>query len=201
MVNNGAAWCGATLDVREGPVAMQQVVKLIGQERERIAELWLDRLLQSFGGDAQGFFRRERNTFANPVGNTFARELRALVDALADNKPWTDLTHSLDEILRIRAVQDTSPAQAVGFVFVLKDVLREVLQVELVQPELQQELRDLDAQVDRMALLVFDLYSRHRDKVAQLRIDDVKRRVSNLIKRTGYFEEDAPPPENEGSEV
>jgi hypothetical protein len=174
---------------------MHRVVELIGRERERIARAWTDRLLAPFGPDGQSFFRREKNAFANPVGTTFERELRALVDALADNAPWTELERALDEIVRIRAVQDAAPSQAVGFVFALKDVLREVLQVELTQPELQAELRDLDAHIDRMGLLVFDLYTRQREKVAQLRINDVKRRVADLIKRTGYFVDDETAPE------
>ena len=97
------------------------------QNRAAIGERWLERTLASYRPDAAAFFKQQQNRFANPVGQTFAERTGAIVDGLLAGADATELCVHLEEIVKIRAVQEFTPAEAVSFVFLLKDAIREEL--------------------------------------------------------------------------
>jgi hypothetical protein len=57
--------------------------------------------------------------------------------------------------------------------------------------QLAADLAELDERVDRIALMAFDIYVRCRDQVCELRINEVKRRVSWVLDRMGQRSPDA----------
>lgn len=155
------------------------------QQEQAIAEQWLQRILATYEPDTAAFFDRRKNEFANPVGHTLREGARgALACLLRDNDP-VELCAQLEPMIKIRAVQDLTPGRAVSFVFLLKDVVREVLADELNDLEQLRALEAFERQIDQMALYAFDVYTKSRDKLHQLRINDVKRRVSGLMRRMG----------------
>ena len=86
-----------------------------------------------------------------------------------------DTAGALDGIVRIRAVQDLSPAAAVGFVLLLKRAVREVLAEG--RPGLPEapDLSELDQAVDRLLLEAFDLFAECRETIYRLRVGELKR--------------------------
>ena len=85
---------------------------------------------------------------------------------------------SLERINKIRAVQDFKPSQAVAFVFLLKTALREELGAELYQGGMTQQLLSLESQIDGLVLIAFDNYMRCREKLFEVRCNDIKRQAS-----------------------
>ena len=81
----------------------------------------------------------------------------------------------LDGIVRIRSVQAMSPREAVGFVFLLKDVVRETLAREIGEGGLDKELRTFEDRVDRVALMAFETYMRCREDLFNIRIRSIQR--------------------------
>ena len=98
-----------------------QLLEQIREKEQIIIDRWLDLTLDTYPAYSTGFMKNQRNRFANPVGNTIRKTLSDMVKILlADELEVEKLTPCLDEIIKIRSVQDFSPAQAVGFVFFLK---------------------------------------------------------------------------------
>lgn len=151
---------------------------------------WLERVLAGYPEQARQFFRRQKNRFANPVGQTLEAGLRELLRELAGQGRPEELCRHLEEILRVRSVQAFTPSQAVRFVFELKQVVREVLAECPAEKPRPGELDDFDRQVDQLALFAFDIHSRLRERMYELRIAEVKRSVSTIMKRTGYFSDE-----------
>lgn len=141
------------------------------QKREAILERWLQAVLATYPEETVRFLRRDKNRFSNPVGNTVIAGLTRLYDALVDEQPTAALAPALDGIVRIRAVQEFAPSAAVGFVYDLKPILREELAGAGLAPE---EWAALDAGVDRMALLAFDIYMQCRETLFQIRIREIR---------------------------
>ena len=96
----------------------------------------------------------------------------------------------LDEIIRIRAVQEIPPSQALSFVFSLKPILRKQIPEAAQDPKLARELEEMDARIDRVALAAFDLYTDCREEVSQLRISEVKRQVSWVLEKINQRDAD-----------
>jgi hypothetical protein len=138
-----------------------------------ILRKWSQLILDTYPADTARFLRNERDRFVNPVGYAVSHQVRTIYDELLHGMDPERLDASLDEIIRIRAVQDFSPSEAVGAVFLLKQAVREELAGEIAAGGLCAGLVDFESRVDRLALMAFDIYVKCRDKVSEIRVNEV----------------------------
>ncbi len=134
-----------------------------------ILEKWIAETMASYPPAVVPFLAGESDPFRNPVGHTVRQSLTTLFEQLLGEMDAECLGLALDSIVRLRAVQDLSPSHAVGFVFSLKPILRELA------PEEDQIA--LAGRIDRLALMAFDKYTQCREQLAEIRISEWRRRV------------------------
>jgi len=171
--------------VPSNPMKLEDVLK---QKASHIRKRWLNLILDTYPADSQRFLREQKDRFANPVGTSLSRAVETLYHELLHGMDPEKVHSSLDEIVRIRAVQDFSPARAMTFIFLLKKVLREELHQEIKEStEACEELLALESRVDEMALRGFDLYMNCREKVYEIRAKEAKNHVSRLLRRAGLL--------------
>ena len=156
---------------------------LIKKNREVILSKWFDKIIETYPVDSAGFLERKKNRFQNPIGHTIANSIEQVLDEFASTMDRDRLLAALDGIVRIRSVQDFSPSQAVAFVFLLKDVIRELVEGEASDSEYVVDLRDLESKIDRVALYAFDKYMECRDKLYEITANEMIRRTSRLLER------------------
>ena len=153
------------------------------ERKSAIVDRWIDEALSSYAPEASLFFKRERNQFANPVGNSVRTGIEAIFASLVEEMDAELVCRHLEEIIHVRAVQDLTPSQAVTFVFDLKQVVRRELKRELRQADVAADLEGFDARVDQTALFAFDIYVRCRERFAELRVNEIKRNVFSVMER------------------
>jgi hypothetical protein len=152
--------------------------KLIGflaKHRETIVGRWRDAIIETYPPDAAGFLHRDRDRFGNPIGYTIARETISLLDSLLADRPLERQREAVDSLMRIRAVQDFSPAQAVGFIFMLKAIIEKLLEDYSSEQDFALELLEFHHRIDALALLTFDAYSACRERIYQIRTGELKK--------------------------
>jgi len=162
-----------------------KLANLLTQKKSQIVNRWIKLLYDSYPAQTAIFLKKEKDKFDNPVGYRIARGLNEIFEALVQEMQTEQLLAALDEVIRIRALQDCSPSQALAFIFLLKNVVREELEEDLEQQNLAGELAELDSRIDGLALLGFDVYTRRREKLCDLRVNEVKNRVSGLMRKSG----------------
>jgi hypothetical protein len=147
----------------------------LANRKTTIVMRWFERMLQTYPEATTGFLSQERDPFRNPIGHTLREGLSALFDGLIQPAAMTSLAPVLDNIIRVRAVQDFTAGQAVSFPFLLKQIIR----TEFVPEALHysEELVALEAKIDEMALLAFDLYVKCREQVFEIKANETKRRA------------------------
>jgi hypothetical protein len=146
--------------------------KALRAQREKIVSLWVDRTLDSY--ISSGFFKTSRDRFANPVGANIREGLGRLYDQLLEGVLPEKMLAPLDQVIRIRAVQEFSPSQAVAPILELKWVVRKVLGKQRAEGGLETELDGFDLEVERLALLAFDMYTECREQLYRNRIQELK---------------------------
>jgi hypothetical protein len=99
------------------------------------------------------------------------------------------ITSYLDPIIRIRAVQNFSPSQAIGFIFLLKNTIRENLNTEITVAHLVDELLALETRIDKLSLIAFDIYMQCREKISDLKANEMKARTLKAFERAGLVNE------------
>lgn len=160
--------------------------QLLTEKRPALLEEWRERVFACYPPETAGFLRKEADRFSNPVAHRLNEGLKGLFAVLVEDAGAEAASAQLDEVLRIWAVQNFTPSQALAFVFFLKPIIREGLAKELkTDAQLAEEMLDLESRLDGLALLGFDVYMKRRDKLTDLRVEEVKARVSGLLRRAG----------------
>jgi hypothetical protein len=166
-------------------INMRRLVPFLSAKSPAIQEKWLDILLGSYSPDTVQFLKKEKDPFSNPVAHQLSRGLTDILTVLVEDQGVEEANAALDEVIRVLALQDTPPSQALAFMFYLKQVVREVLAEELKDLTLAPALMELDSRIDGLALLGFDGYTQRREKLCELKVNEVKARVSGLLRRAG----------------
>jgi hypothetical protein len=159
--------------------------ELLRTKKDAIVQRWLEEVFASYPEDSAAAFRRQKDPFANPVGCSLRVGTQGILEALVEGQDAEKTCRYLHEIIKIRAVQQFTPSQAVGFVFGLKDAIRAELGKEVKDAALAAELADLEGRIDRIALAAFDVFVQCREQVCELRIAEVKRQVSWVMGKIG----------------
>ncbi|MFH0822247.1 MAG: RsbRD N-terminal domain-containing protein, partial [Pseudomonadota bacterium] len=146
---------------------------------------WFDHIMDTYPADARDFMKSQGDRFANPVGSSISAGITALFHRLVeggeiDCKETADV---LDEIIRIRAVQNFTPAEAVAFVFFLKLIAREALGDSIRAGTHFAELLTFETRVDKLSLLAFNVYVQCREKVYEIRAKELRELTSRIVQR------------------
>jgi hypothetical protein len=159
-------------------------------KRSVVIGRWKELVAATYPDDYAQFLGRERDRFDNPVGHAVGQSVESLFDGILAGRETSELLGAVDEVVRIRAVQDFSASQAVSFLFLLKRIIRDELAGAAGKPTWPLEALELEARIDALALAAFDIYVLCRERIFQLRADELKRSTHQLLKRVrGVVEE------------
>ncbi len=153
---------------------------VLQDRRDAIVGRWSDEVLAAYPADGGAFFKRQKDRFANPVGHTVREGTRALFDALLDGADEAAVRQPLEDMLKVRAVQQFPASTAVGFVLRLKGAVRAELGEDR-RRTLALELDGFEEQIDRLALVAFDVFVECREQLARVRIGEMQRKVSWIV--------------------
>ncbi len=150
------------------------------RERRVLAERWTALALATYPPPAARAYAGDQDPFRNPVGHTLRTSLEGVVDEVLGDYDEARVARLLDPVIRIRAVQSFTPEEAVGFVFLLKRVIRDVAQVVRGNTMDASELTLVDDRIDRAALAACHLFSACQRQIASLRARERRRRRVDL---------------------
>ena len=161
----------------------------LAQKRTALVKRWFDIVMESYPADTAGLLKNQKKQFTNPVGYTISHGLEHIFDKLIEGKgaDLEGMVPFLDSIVRIRAVQDLRPSQALSFVFHLRSVIREELASEA--KEFPAEMATLESRIDAIALMSFDIFMKCREKVYELKANEVKNRTFRLLQMANLVSE------------
>ena len=140
------------------------------EQREAMIRRWLDLTLRAYPDQTARFLRNTADPFQNPVGAALRNGIPILLDYLSGVGEQRAALAALDEIVHIRAVQDFTPGEAVGFVFLAREAVGEA-PLPAAGPD------DFGRRVDELAMLAFDLYMRCREKLWEIRAGAARRQM------------------------
>ncbi len=156
---------------------------LLNKKRSAILKRWFDLILESYPAETAQFFKNKKNRFSNPVGYTISQGVESLFDEILQGIDTEKVSLFLDDIIRVRAIQDFTPSKAVSFIFLLKKVLREELDREIQENSNAEELRTIESRIDDLALLAFDIFMKCREKIYELKAMQLNNQTYTLLKK------------------
>ena len=121
------------------------------------------------------------------MGNAFTQSLEIVFDELTGEMNPEKIKAGIDPLVRIRAVQNFGPSQAVAFVFALKGIIRKKFKKELQNISLFNELFSLEMDIDKIAMAAFDVYMKCRETLNELKINEFKNLTFKAFEKAGLF--------------
>lgn len=176
--------------------------ELLSDRKKDILKKWQKEIFQLYPTDSIRFLTSERDQFANPVGHSIREHTEKLFCELmaeGDIKPEI-IDPILDEMLRIRATHDFTPSEALRYLYFLKEVITQELgDITEKDNTLYSELISFYERIDEVILVAFDVYSKCREKLYEIKVETAKNQVSGLLRRSDLISEvpEWQPAENE----
>lgn len=162
---------------------------LLLKNRAAILDRWFRLIIETYPSETSKFLKSQKDRFANPVGAAISEGIEGLYEHLLGESDSVEVSSFLDRIIRIRAIQDFSPSQAVAFVFSLKKAIREQLENEIRDITIAGELLAVESRIDDLILLSFDIYMNCREKVYEIKANEARNRTFTLLERAGLVSE------------
>ncbi len=164
--------------------------KLLQERKATIVRKWFNAVAETYPDDTSNFLKKHKAQFTNPVGYTISDGIEHLFDALLQGMLPDKVSSFLDGIIRIRAIQDFAPSEAVAFIFHLKKVIRQELGEEvLAQQGMSEDLRTFEAAIDDLALYAFDLYMNCREKIYELKANEARNMTYRLLQKAKLIDQ------------
>lgn len=163
---------------------------LLKKKKAAIVKEWFNMVINTYPLDTSRFLKKQKDPFANPVGNTISQSLEPLFDELINKMNQNRITSFLESILKIRAVQVMfSPSQAVAFIFSLKKAIRKNLKKEICDNKILNELLLFESKIDELGLMAFDIFMKCREQVYAIKATDERNRTFRAFERAGLVTE------------
>jgi hypothetical protein len=160
-----------------------ELATLLEQNRETILGRWFDLIAGTYPEVTSAFLAKQKDQFRNPVGHAISQSIGPIYDQVLSAMDTDELLRALDGIIRIRSVQDFTPSEAVVFVFQLKTAIRDVTDAQIRDPDKWDDLLELESRIDRVALLAFEKFTECREKLHEIRNNEIKSRAQKLLER------------------
>ncbi len=174
-------------EYKDDPLTKQLPLK-ITQNREAVEQKWFDAILSTYAPETAVVWKKEKNRFANPVCHAFSVCISAVLDYVVSEQADADARlaaaqPSIEEVVRIRAIQNFAPSDALCFLPLLKKVIRETFWNDIADGDAAVEFLALESRIDVVLLLGLDIYSKCREKLFELRIKELKNTHATLLRR------------------
>lgn len=162
---------------------------LLQEHRSTIVNQWFETVVGTYQEGTRGPLRRQNAPFTNPVGFNTLQGLEGLFDGLLKGMMPSETSRFLDGIVRIRAVQDFAPSEAVRFIFQLKTVVRNQLGEALKEQAMAEELVSFEFSIDDLALFAFDLYMQCRETIYDIKAKEARSMTFRLLQKAQLITE------------
>jgi len=154
-----------------------EIISILQERKKDILDKWFQNVADTYPEETTRFLRNKTDRFANPVGHAVRQGLQGLLNGLLSGVGEAELAPHLDEIVRIRAVQEFSPSEAVTFIFALKNIVRKTCGAAGAQGSTE-ELAEFDSRIDRLALQAFDNYMKCRETLFEIKVKELRDMVA-----------------------
>jgi hypothetical protein len=163
--------------------------KILTQKRPDVIKEWFTLVVETYPEETAKFLKSQKDPFANPVGRAVRNAVEDLFDEIIRGLDPKTAEAYLDPMIRIRAIQNFTPSEAVGFIFMLKKVVQKLLDRESKLQELADELRAFNDRIDQLALIGFDVYMKCREKIYEIKANEFRNRHYSAFRRAGLISE------------
>lgn len=159
--------------------------KTLNSSKDLILSEWINSVFDTYPVESGKFLKNGKNKFANPVGYNLAKELETLFELILNySKNNNDkIRESLNNLLKIRVVQDFKPSVTINFFLNLKKIIFSKIDGNINQKDDLNELINLFDTIDTIALESIDIFVSLKSKIFEIKASEMKSRFGRMAER------------------
>ncbi len=159
------------------------ILNSLRAKKEEVINKWVESVYTTYPLDTTGFLRTKKDNFCNPVGEITTTMAHFLFDAAAgEHVLELKLRDALQRFVKLRSVQDFTPSQGLGVMFVFKQFFREAFLEECAAKGALKEYLECESRIDTLFLMAFDMYIGSREVLAENRISEIRNAHSQIVR-------------------
>jgi len=162
-----------------------ELLSLLEKKKSVILKEWLAAIFATYPDDTAKFLKDGTDLFSNPVGQTITANAEYILEGLIRGEDTDAISTYIEPIIRIRAVQDFTPAQAASFINSLEPVLRDQIESEISRRSLWNEWEELHSTIDNLSLRTFEIFGKMKERIEHIRMKELENNETFLIKIMG----------------
>jgi len=167
-----------------------KIRSLLVEKKPVILQKWFDSILSTYPTEGVNFLKGQNNPYAGSiVGQTIREGIEGIFDDIVGQTDSDRLYSCLDKIVRIRAVQELEPSIAVGFLFLLKRIIREELFHDIRQDGFFEDLMEMESRLDSYTSTAFNIYMQCREKLYDLKANEMRNWTYRVVKQSKMYRE------------
>jgi len=151
-----------------------EIHRLLEKKKTIVLDKWLTIIFDTYPDDTAPFLKNEKDMFANPVGQTITVSVEYILEGLIKGERTDALSVYLERIIRIRAVQHFTAAQAVSFINGLKTIIIGQLKPDISRHNLWDEWEELQGTIDNLTLLSLEIFTRMKEQIESIRTREIE---------------------------
>lgn len=163
--------------------------KLLSKKSSEIQNRWFDAIIETYPGETSQFLKNHKKQFTNPVGSAINEGVEGILGGLLNDAPDDTISPFLDRIIRVRAIQDFTPSQAVEFIFLLRYIIRDVLGDDIRRNGLYEELLILESRIDDLTRLSFDIFMQCRETLYEIKSTELNRMTYRILEKANVLKD------------
>lgn len=156
--------------------------QLLLNRKSTILEEWCRVVLATYPAETASFLTAEQDQFCNPIGHVLTQTGELLLEIALSNVERGRAEDGLGDIVRIRAVQDFSPSQALSFVDAMRKAIRREILPMVVEKASLGHLLSIESRLDEALLIALDLYVACKKQIDDIRIKEAKAEKERLLR-------------------
>ena len=157
------------------------IKKHLKKNKKKILNSWFCILMDVFPKDKSQFLRKNKDSFANPIGSISFKSLENIILELSENFNEKKIKKDLEAILKILAIQEFKPSVALSFVLPLKKIIKDTIKEKNI------DFSNIDLQIEKMLLIAFDIFIANRELIFKFKANHIKERTLNLLQKSGVL--------------
>jgi hypothetical protein len=161
------------------------IYDILRQRREIILKEWRKSALDFYPAEAFKPAQKSVDRFGNPLVYTISTALETILDELIEGIHTAKSDEALEDVVKIRSLQSEKPSTAVDFLFGLKKIIKNQLNYTESVNANNQDIEKLYSALDELILAAFDIFMKCREKIYEIKSNEIKRRSYKLWERAG----------------
>lgn len=157
--------------------------------KSNILDEWYKCMVSSlYNSDETNYIMNEKDSFINPSGFILRAALTDIFEYLFEEKELDKIDVSLEKFTKLLALKGNDAEQILAPLFLLKSKIITIIESLYSSDKGYNEISKTLSRFDSIILRVFNFYLKAREKIYEIRVNEVKRLTFSLLRANNLIE-------------